>query len=76
MKIKFKITYEWKDEIDFEDYDPDCTSQEAMQNFEEWAIDEYYERLNTRAVNILPSKLKSTFTINWGDWRITILFTE
>ena len=56
--MKFKITYEWEEEIDFEDFDPDCTPQEAMKNFEEWTIDEYYERLNTRAGNILPSKLK------------------
>lgn len=76
MKMKFKITYEWDEEIDFEDYDPDCTPQEAMKNFEEWTIDEYYERLNTRAGNILPSGLKSTFTINWEDGRVTILLTE
>lgn len=76
MKMKFNITYEWENEIDFEDYDPNYTPQEAMKNFEEWTIDEYYERLNTRAENILPSGLKSTFTINWEDGKVTKLLTE
>jgi hypothetical protein len=76
MKMKFNITYEWEEEIDFEDYDLNYTPQEAMKNFEEWTIDEYYERLNTRAYNILPSGLKSTFTINWEDGRVTKLLTE
>lgn len=76
MKMKFNITYEWEKEIDFEDYDPNYTPQEAMKNFEEWTIDEYYERLNTRAWNILPSGLKSTFTINWENGKVTKLLTE
>ena len=44
-----------------------------MKNYKEWTIDEYYERLNTHAENILPSGLKSAFTINWEDGRITKL---
>lgn len=76
MKMKFNIIYEWEEEIDFKDYDPDCTPQEAMKNFEKWTINEYYERLNNRADNILPSKLKSTFIINWEDGRTTKLLTE
>lgn len=73
MKMKFNITYEWKTEMDFEDYDPNYTPEEAMKNYKEWTIDEYYERLNTHAENILPSGLKSAFTINWEDGRITKL---
>lgn len=75
MKMKFKITYEWEDEIDFENYDPDCTSEEAMENYEQWVIEDYYNRLNSRAWNILPSETEGEFVINWEDGRITRCIT-
>ena len=71
MKMKFKITYEWENEIDFEDYDPDYTPEKAMENYEQWVIEEYYNRLNSRAWNILPSGIEGEFIINWEDGRIT-----
>lgn len=49
MKMKFKITYEWEDEIDFENYNPDYTPEEAMKNYEQQVIEDDYGRLNSRA---------------------------
>ena len=76
MKMKFKITYKWEDEIDFENYDFGYNSEEAMKNYEQRAIEDYYSRLNSRAWNILPSDSKSEFIINWEDGKITECLTE
>ena len=76
MKMKFKITYEWENEIDFENYDPDYTPEEAMEYYEQCIIEDDYGRLNSRAWNILPSGLKSEFIINWEDGRVTKCSTE
>ena len=74
--MKFKITYKWEDEIDFENYDFGYNSEEAMKNYEQRAIEDYYNRLNSRAWNILPPDSKSEFIINWEDGKITECLTE
>lgn len=74
--MKFKITYEWENEIDFKNYDPGYTPEEAMENYEQWVIEDCYDRLNSRAWNILPSGLKCEFIINWEDGRVTKCLTE
>ena len=76
MKMKFKITYEWEDEIDFENYNPDYTPEEAMKNYEQQVIEDDYGRLNSRAQNIFPQSLKSEFIINWEDGKVTKCSTE
>ena len=76
MKMKFKITYEWENEIDFENYAPGYTAEEAMEDYEQWVIEDCYNRLNDRAWNILPTVLKGEFIINWEDGRITRCSTE
>ena len=75
MKMRFKITYEWDDEIDFENYDPGYTQEEAMENFEQCVIEDCYNRLNDRAWNILPSEAEGEFIINWEDGRVTRCIT-
>jgi hypothetical protein len=75
MKMKFKITYEWENEMDFEDYGPDYTLEEAMECYEQQVIEDYYGRLNSRAWNILPSEAEGEFIINWEDGRITRCIT-
>lgn len=76
MKMKFKITYEWENEIDFENYNSGDTSEEAMDIYEQRAIEDYYSKLNDHAWNILPSGLKGEFIINWGDGAVTKCSTE
>ena len=76
MKMKFKITYEWENEIDFENYAPGYTAEEAMEDYEQWIVEECYDRLNEYAWSILPSGLKGEFIIDWADGGVTKCSTE
>lgn len=56
MKIKYKLTYEWESSsTDIESYakDNDCNIYEAINKLIQWNIEEYYERMEMRAANVL-----------------------
>lgn len=76
MKMKFKIIYEWEDEIDFNNYDSLAQSaEEARENYSIWQLEDHYARLNARADNILP-EYKSEFTIEYEDGKRDRWITE
>jgi len=56
MKIKYKLTYEWESpSADIESYaeDNECSIDEAIDELIQWNTEEYFERMETRAANIL-----------------------
>ena len=56
MKIKYKLTYEWESpSADIESYaeDNDCNIDEAINELIQWNTEEQFERMETRAANIL-----------------------
>ena len=56
MKIKYKLTYEWESpSADIESYaeDNNCNIDEAISGLIQWNTEEYFERMETRAANIL-----------------------
>lgn len=56
MKIKYKLTYEWESPFaDIESYaeDNDCNIDKAINELIQWNTEEYFERMETRAANIL-----------------------
>jgi len=57
MKVKHTITFEFEDEINFDDYDSFSTINEIKDYYSEWCLDDWYGRLEARAANILLSHL-------------------
>ena len=58
MKIKYTLTYEWESpSADIESYaeDNDCNIDEAIDELIQWSTEEYFERMETRAANILDN---------------------
>lgn len=56
MKIKYRLTYEWESpSADIESYakDNDCNIYEAIDELIQWNTEEYFERMETRAANVL-----------------------
>lgn len=56
MKIKYKLTYEWEsppDDIESYAEDNNCNINEAINGLIQWNTEEYFERMETRAANIL-----------------------
>lgn len=56
MKIKYKLTYEWESPpVDIESYaeDNNCNINEAINGLIQLNTEEYFERMETRAANIL-----------------------
>lgn len=57
MKIKYTLTYEWEDnEADIISYaeDNNISIENATKELIEWNIENFVERMDTRAANILP----------------------
>ena len=75
MKVKFKITYEWEDEQDFNDDSLGISSEEQREVYNECMIDDY-SALTERAFNILPGCEKAELLIEYEDGRKTKLITE
>lgn len=56
MKIKYRLIYEWESpSVDIESYthDNNCSIDEAINELIQWNTEEYFERMETRAANIL-----------------------
>lgn len=56
MKIKYKLTYEWESpSADIESYahDNDCSIDKAIDELIQCNTEEQFERMETRAANIL-----------------------
>ena len=56
MKIKYRLTYEWESpSVDIESYAQDngCSIDEAIDELIQWNTEEQFERMETRAANIL-----------------------
>ena len=63
MKIKYTLTYEWEeDEASILDYmeSNECTFEEAIEELKNWNKEQFADRLDTRADNIL-NDYTSTF---------------
>jgi len=64
FKIKHTLTYEWEtDEASILDYmkNNQCTFEEAIEELKEWNREQFADRINTRAANILDN-YTSTFS--------------
>lgn len=56
MKIKYRLIYEWESpSVDIESYAQDngCSIDEAIDELIQWNTEEQFERMETRAANIL-----------------------